>query len=328
MVALRIGSQNHTVGVYPARMLAFRGGSRRAWSHRTAAVGFFRSVFRRFVDRAVLSASTSLFADPFPQHDAKPSPRASGAFAAADGAFAEARGGSKERTMAAHTPLDAPTSTNRHPADEHPSDEHPSYEHRPDGHRTDEHSPDERRPHAGQPHRGQSRRGQSHGGQSRRGQPRGGQSAKSWATSRRGGSGPPPARHWLLSPVLRSPVLLSPVLLSAVLLTGAAVLLLAPPAGAAPPAEPACAQGSFCTWGDVDYRAPVSSHAAQHVARERCVPLPADREVRSFANRTGHPVTVYQAPDCDTHAEFSTQSHGSRTPRSPFVARAITIWDH
>lgn len=129
---------------------------------------------------------------------------------------------------------------------------------------------------------------------------------------------PPTTRHRLLTAVL----------LSALMLTGAVVVALAPTAGAAPPAEPACAQGSFCTWSGTEYRAPVSAHAAEHVARERCLPLPAGREVRSFANRTGHPVTVYQDPDCDTHAEFSTQSNGAQVPRAPYVVRAITIWDH
>jgi hypothetical protein len=129
-------------------------------------------------------------------------------------------------------------------------------------------------------------------------------------------------------PPTTPPRLLTAVLLSALALTGAAIVALAPAAGAAPPAEPACAQGSFWAWGEAEYRAPVSAHAARHVARERCLQLPADREVHSFANRTGHPVTVYQDPDCDTHAEFSTQSNGSQTPRAPYVVRAITIWDH
>lgn len=117
-------------------------------------------------------------------------------------------------------------------------------------------------------------------------------------------------------------------LLLGALLTGAAVLLLPPAAGATPPAEPPCAQGTFCAWAGGDYREPVSEHSAQHVARERCVPLPRDHEVRSFANRTGHPVTVYQDPDCDTHAEFSTHANGSRAPHAPYVARAITVWEH
>lgn len=122
--------------------------------------------------------------------------------------------------------------------------------------------------------------------------------------------------------------LFAALLLGAALLTAAAILRLAPAAGAAPPAEAPCARGSFCAWAGADYREPVSEHAAQHVARQRCLPLPRDREVHSFANRTGHPVTVYQDPDCDTHAEFSTHPNGSRTPRTPYVARAITIWDH
>lgn len=138
----------------------------------------------------------------------------------------------------------------------------------------------------------------------------------------------PNGRTWRLGRRWRSRHRLLAALLLGALLTGAAVLLLPPAAGAAPPAEPPCAQGSFCSWAGEGYREPVSEHSAEHVARERCLPLPRDREVRSFANSTGHPVTVYQDPDCDTYAEFSTHPNGSRTPRTPFVARAITVWDH
>lgn len=117
-------------------------------------------------------------------------------------------------------------------------------------------------------------------------------------------------------------------LLTALFLTAAAVLLIAPAAGAAPPTESSCAPGSFCTWSGESYQAPVSTHSTQNVELERCLPLPPGQEVHSFANRTGHPVTAYQDPDCSTHAEFATHPDGSRTPRAPYVVRAIKIWSH
>lgn len=117
-------------------------------------------------------------------------------------------------------------------------------------------------------------------------------------------------------------------LLTALFVTVAATLALAPTASAARPAETPCAQGSFCTWAGADFQAPVSTHTTHNVALERCVPLPPGREVHSFANRTGHPVTVYQDPDCSTNADFSTHPNGSDMPRAPYAARAITVWSH
>lgn len=96
---------------------------------------------------------------------------------------------------------------------------------------------------------------------------------------------------------------------------------------AAPPENP-CPAATFCSYPETEYGGQVHGLGLQTTTLEQCVQLRQDVEVRSFVNNTGHPVTVYQDPDCDTHAEFATYPTGSQTPRATYVARAIKIWSH
>lgn len=96
---------------------------------------------------------------------------------------------------------------------------------------------------------------------------------------------------------------------------------------AAPPESP-CPAGSFCTWPEENFTGQSHAVGLQATSLEQCVRLQQGAEARSFANNTGRPVTVYQDPDCDTEAEFSTYPTGSQNPRAAYVARAIKIWSH
>ncbi|WP_190818892.1 peptidase inhibitor family I36 protein [Saccharopolyspora pogona] len=96
---------------------------------------------------------------------------------------------------------------------------------------------------------------------------------------------------------------------------------------AAPPEKP-CAAGTFCSYPEEEYAGQVHEVGLQTTTLEQCVQLRQDVEVRSFVNNTGHPVTVYQDPYCDSGAEFATYPTGSQTPRATYVARAIKIWSH
>lgn len=89
-------------------------------------------------------------------------------------------------------------------------------------------------------------------------------------------------------------------------------------------AQPPCPAGSFCGYPDADYRG--EPELPRTDALEQCQSLSADPELRSFINNTGRPVTVYQDPECDPHAEFATYPTGTFVPGSPFVARAIKVW--
>jgi hypothetical protein len=88
-----------------------------------------------------------------------------------------------------------------------------------------------------------------------------------------------------------------------------------------------CERGEFCVWPDEGY-----GGAAVHVALENanpgeCVPLPEGAVGRSFANRSGRPVTVYQGPDCSTEGEFDTYPGGGTfVPEAPYVVRGVQIW--
>ncbi|GAA0512003.1 hypothetical protein GCM10011581_02290 [Saccharopolyspora subtropica] len=111
---------------------------------------------------------------------------------------------------------------------------------------------------------------------------------------------------------------------TAALLAVAAVLFGAP-AKAAPAQDP-CPAGAFCAWPEENFTGERHDVGLQTTTMEQCVPLRQDVELRSFVNNTGHPVTVYQDPYCDTQADFATFPSGSQMPRSTYVARAIRVW--
>ncbi|MEV0699130.1 peptidase inhibitor family I36 protein [Saccharopolyspora sp. NPDC050389] len=107
----------------------------------------------------------------------------------------------------------------------------------------------------------------------------------------------------------------------------AAIAVGAGGAYAAPPETP-CPTGSFCSWPEENFAGQSHEVGLQAHALEQCVQLQQGVETRSFVNNTGHPVTAYQDPDCDTEAEFSTYPTGSQNPRTAYVVRAIKIWSH
>lgn len=106
-----------------------------------------------------------------------------------------------------------------------------------------------------------------------------------------------------------------------------AALLAGPPANAGAP-ESRCPDGSFCAWPEAGFGGTPRELALRATGMEKCVTLETDWEVRSFANNTGHPVTVYQDPHCDEEADFDTHPTGSQTPQAGYVARAIQVWSH
>ncbi|WP_338602925.1 peptidase inhibitor family I36 protein [Saccharopolyspora sp. SCSIO 74807] len=117
----------------------------------------------------------------------------------------------------------------------------------------------------------------------------------------------------------------SRVVMPAVLLAlGAASTGLSGAAQAEAPAG--CGTGTFCAYPEPDHRGEPHRAELRSTTLEQCMPLPARPETKSFVNNTGKPVTVYQDPECDTHADFATYPTGTFVPGSDFVARAIKVW--
>ncbi|MGH3760411.1 peptidase inhibitor family I36 protein [Actinophytocola sp.] len=89
-----------------------------------------------------------------------------------------------------------------------------------------------------------------------------------------------------------------------------------------------CERGEFCVWPAEDYGGPIIRVALENANPGECVPLPEDADGRSFANRSGRPVTVYQGRDCSTEGEFSTYpGGGTYVPEAPYVVRGVQIWE-
>jgi peptidase inhibitor family I36 len=89
-----------------------------------------------------------------------------------------------------------------------------------------------------------------------------------------------------------------------------------------------CERGEFCVWPDEHYGGTILRVALENSNPGECVPLAEGVIGRSFANRSGRPVTVYQGPDCDTEGEFSTYPGGGTfVPEAPFVVRGVQIWE-
>lgn len=106
-----------------------------------------------------------------------------------------------------------------------------------------------------------------------------------------------------------------------------AALLAGPPADAESPRN-TCPEGSFCVWPETGFGGQPRDLALRTTGIEQCTTLETDWEALSFANNTGHPVTVYQDPHCDEEADFDTHPTGSQTPQAGYVARAIKVWSH
>lgn len=92
--------------------------------------------------------------------------------------------------------------------------------------------------------------------------------------------------------------------------------------------ENPCQEGTFCAWGEAQFRGKQHMTNPRDAKLETCLPMPEGLEATSFVNRTGHPVTVYQDPTCSSEADFSTYPSETFVPDSPYVARAIKIWTH
>lgn len=110
-------------------------------------------------------------------------------------------------------------------------------------------------------------------------------------------------------------------------------LAAAPAVGA--PAEPTakpqlgkCAAGELCLWENEGFKGPREQYELSDVDIESCVPLPKGVEAKSFANRTGRPVTAYQSAECAETAEFSTYPSGSWTPKGEYPVRAVKVWEN
>lgn len=99
------------------------------------------------------------------------------------------------------------------------------------------------------------------------------------------------------------------------------------PAVAQPGPQP-CERGEFCLWPAEAYQGEILRIALENTNPGECVPLPEGFDVRSFANRSKRPVTVYQGRDCATEGEFDTYPGGGTfVPEAPYVVRGVQIWE-
>lgn len=100
---------------------------------------------------------------------------------------------------------------------------------------------------------------------------------------------------------------------------------------AAPPndrPEFGCASGEFCTWSGELYGETMTRFDLRTVNPEECFALPEGAVANSFANRLDRDVTIYQDAKCSTEGDFITYpGHDTFVPKSPFVVRAIKIWE-
>jgi hypothetical protein len=93
-------------------------------------------------------------------------------------------------------------------------------------------------------------------------------------------------------------------------------------------ADPACAVGELCLWNSETYSGQNQHYDLRTANPEDCIVLPEGFEAHSFANRLTRDVTVYQSEECSTEGDFTTYpGGGTYVPQSPFVVRAIKIWN-
>lgn len=120
------------------------------------------------------------------------------------------------------------------------------------------------------------------------------------------------------------------LLLTAVAITGAPAAATADEASPepAPRAEYACETGEFCLWPEKDYGGEILRLDLRNTNPEECRALPDGVEARAFGNRLDRHVTVYQDRHCATEGDFSTfPGPGTFVPQSPYVVRAVKIWN-
>ncbi|HEY3710747.1 MAG TPA: peptidase inhibitor family I36 protein [Amycolatopsis sp.] len=92
--------------------------------------------------------------------------------------------------------------------------------------------------------------------------------------------------------------------------------------------DPACTVGEFCLWSQESYTGDAQHFDLRTSNPSDCIPLPEGFESHSFVNRMTRDVTIYQGEDCSTEGDFHTYpGGGTYVPQSPFVVRAIKIWE-
>lgn len=92
--------------------------------------------------------------------------------------------------------------------------------------------------------------------------------------------------------------------------------------------DPACAVGELCLWTTETYSGTTQHYDLRTANPEDCIPLPEGFEGHSFVNRLTRDVTIYQSEECTTEGDFTTYpGGGTYVPQSPFVVRAIKIWN-
>ncbi|RAJ70179.1 peptidase inhibitor family I36 [Streptomyces sp. Amel2xB2] len=89
-----------------------------------------------------------------------------------------------------------------------------------------------------------------------------------------------------------------------------------------------CAKGALCLWPGQRFRGERRTYEVGAVRMEDCRRLPRGVSAKSFANRTGHPVTVYESAECAETREFHTHPSGSWTPEGAYAVRAFKVWEH
>ncbi|WP_442874807.1 peptidase inhibitor family I36 protein [Amycolatopsis sp. NBC_00345] len=92
--------------------------------------------------------------------------------------------------------------------------------------------------------------------------------------------------------------------------------------------DPACTAGEFCLWSEESYAGDTRHFDLRTSNPSDCIPLPEGFESHSFVNHMTRDVTIYQGEDCTTEGDFHTYpGGGTYVPQSPFVVRAIKIWE-
>ncbi|WFB11805.1 peptidase inhibitor family I36 protein [Streptomyces sp. LX-29] len=104
-------------------------------------------------------------------------------------------------------------------------------------------------------------------------------------------------------------------------------MLLPAPAKAAGPPLGDCAAGQLCLWAKPGFVGARTTHELADTDIESCVPLSPGATAASLANRTRHPVTVYESAECGETGEFDTYPSGSWAPEPPYRIRAFKIWE-
>jgi hypothetical protein len=92
--------------------------------------------------------------------------------------------------------------------------------------------------------------------------------------------------------------------------------------------DPGCTAGEFCLWSQESYAGDTRHFDLRTGNPSDCIPLAEGFESHSFVNRMTRDVTIYQGEDCTTEGDFHTYpGGGTYVPQSPFVVRAIKIWE-